>query len=673
MLGIVPGGDVERGYYKDDFTDSQKENTIRTFQPLSSNANKMMQMFAGGLKAKPTAPPGPTPLLINTAPHNSHITTQNSAPASIITVPKGGANTGQTYKGHGGRKLVGKEKNSQSTTNMDEKKAAKSPRTRVGNNMDDLARMLENDELALLNMKKDITEVQKIEIIKGRKQLLDIKKEHDAIFIINTMREKEVKDLHDRCKTLEHITEVKEVNGSVASNKLKSLNAELEETLEALAAEQRTLKMQNHMLTTLHEEIAECRIESGNIIFEIEKTNHEIGGVEGTLRLSKQELSEQEKNLAEITTTLKNRKEQREEKMGHLNSMVVDGEMSIAKLQNTVDSPPRSRGSKKWTKGGRTNLSSFGFSSTTHEPTIIQENITTSVNKNSNLSETIQEIIERYKSRKSRLDKLNVLDEDLKEYLTTQKEKKVLLTAQLEQTASRHQQLASSRQVYQEVDMKDTALAVARKECDECKERECRLKNHIESLKRSFPRFLTKITKMTHPIPTDDQLPYAVHKLEDEISKLVKTIDTALLKDATAEDVATISQQTGTGGEVTSEIGRLQKLPGYSRLQRQLFFNLMSARPDTTDKNVRIISADIKKNNDNEAGNYNASSADKGKKFNASGTHEGNTISNLDTTQESNSLDRDTIKNISKLIVERDSQKFTTKVKKTKKKKNSYN
>jgi hypothetical protein len=670
MLGIVPG-DGERAYNKDDFSDAHKENTIRTFHPLSANANKMMNLFAGSLKTKPTAPPGPTASLVNTAPHS---TAPTSAPASIVTLPKGGANSGQTFKGHGGRKLVGKEKNSQSTTNMDERNAAKSPRTRVGNNMDDLARMLENDELALLNMKKDITEVQKIEIAKGRKQLMEIKKEHDAIFIINTMREKEVKDLHDRCKTLEHITEVKEVNGSAASNKLKSLNSELEESLESLAAEQRTLKMQNHMLTTLHEEIAECRIESGNIIFEIEKTNHEVGGVEGTLRLSKQELSEQEKILTEITSTLKNRKEQREEKMGHLNSMVIDGEMSIAKLQNTIDSPPRSRGggSKGWSKGGRTNLSSFGFSSATHE-SLVQENITTTVvNKNCNLSETIQEIIERYKSRSTRMEKLNDLDEDLREYLTNQKEKKILLTGQLEQTAARHQQLASSRQVYQEVDMKDTALAVARKECDECKEREFRLKKHLESLKRSFPRFLTKITKMTHPIPSDDQLPDAVHKLEDEISKLVKTIDTALLKDATAEDVATISQQTGTGGEVTSEIGRLQKLPGYSRLQRQLFFNLMSARPDTTDKNVRIISTDIKKIIDNEAGNYNVGSAGTGKKFNPNGTH-GGTTSNLDTTQESNSLDRDTIKNISKLIVERDSQKFTTKVKKTKKKQTSFN
>jgi len=37
-------------------------------------------------------------------------------------------------------------------------------------------------------------------------------------------------------------------------------------------------------------------------------------------------------------------------------------------------------------------------------------------------------------------------------------------------------QLASNRQVYQEVDMKDSALAATSKQCEDCKERDFRLK-----------------------------------------------------------------------------------------------------------------------------------------------------------------------------------------------------
>lgn len=80
-------------------------------------------------------------------------------------------------------------------------------------------------------------------------------------------------------------------------------------------------------------------------------------------------------------------------------------------------------------------------------------------------------------------------------------------------------------------------------------------------------------------------------KLDDEVIKLIKVIGSALLKDATPDDLAIMSQQTaasGANGEAHSEFARLQRLPGYSRMKRQLFFNLMTARPDVSDSNIRI-------------------------------------------------------------------------------------
>jgi hypothetical protein len=89
------------------------------------------------------------------------------------------------------------------------------------------------------------------------------------------------------------------------------------------------------------------------------------------------------------------------------------------------------------------------------------------------------------------------------------------------------------------------------------------------------------------------QLAAAVLKLEDELTKLIKTIGSALLKDATPDDLAMMSQlsasATGANGtDSTSEFGRLQRLPGFARLQRMLFYNLMTARPDISAQNIRI-------------------------------------------------------------------------------------
>lgn len=180
------------------------------------------------------------------------------------------------------------------------------------------------------------------------------------------------------------------------------------------------------------------------------------------------------------------------------------------------------------------------------------------------------------------------------------------------------------------------------------------------------------------------QLPDAVHKLEDELSKLIKTIDAAMLKEATAEDLASIGRGQGTGatnvvasaGEgIISELDRLQKLPGYDRLQKQLFYNLMAARPDVTDQNVRIkigratgTSSAPKSPRSNVAGllfSQSPSSATAAHVISnvhtnlayLPGVHE-DVVTNLNETRlgeaisDTQAIDRHTIKDISMLVLE---------------------
>jgi hypothetical protein len=199
-------------------------------------------------------------------------------------------------------------------------------------------------------------------------------------------------------------------------------------------------------------------------------------------------------------------------------------------------------------------------------------------------------MIERYKSQAARIEKLQQLTVELKLKATAEETKKHQLTEHLELTKQKIQQLASSRQIYQEVDVKDSALAATSKQCDDCKDRDFKLRLNIQSLRQSIPRFLTKVTKVQHPkqVP-ETELGDAVSKLEDETTKLIKMISSALLKDATPDDLALMSQQqSSVNADNTSEFARLRRLPGYSRLQRQLYFNLMTARPDMTDLNLRV-------------------------------------------------------------------------------------
>ncbi len=82
-----------------------------------------------------------------------------------------------------------------------------------------------------------------------------------------------------------------------------------------------------------------------------------------------------------------------------------------------------------------------------------------------------------------RVEKLTQLDQELRTSLQLQQKKKLELSEHLSQTQFKIQQLASARQIYQEVDLKDSTLAATSKECEEAKEKDFRLKLNIEELK----------------------------------------------------------------------------------------------------------------------------------------------------------------------------------------------
>ena len=107
----------------------------------------------------------------------------------------------------------------------------------------------------------------------------------------------------------------------------------------------------------------------------------------------------------------------------------------------------------------------------------------------------ISEIVERYSTQQSRIERLDQVQRDLKDQLSAQRAKKAKLEMLLEKSQQKLQLLASNRQVYQEVEMKDAALSTARKEGDDCREREYRLRKSIEALRRAVPRFLLKVNR----------------------------------------------------------------------------------------------------------------------------------------------------------------------------------
>jgi len=524
---------------------------------------------------------------------------------------------------------------------------------------------LEDDALVLLNMKKDITNSQKEELLKLKMSVLSIKKEHDTIYVANNAKETQLKSIQDRYTALANVEQSTVSSGADVEELTRSLREQADVVLEEYEAEQRTIKMITLMLRRLDKEISQCRVDTAKMTILVEHAKHDVSLTEVSVQASRQEVLDQEAQLDKLNATLKARKDQRDQKINMLHSLSHEGESSVARLQNSISEHTRrlessDRQRMRQQQSSRMNATRVGKE---EEDEFADLTLPSAKRKLSIVQ--VREMVQRYQSQTARMDRLKQLDTELRSTIVQQQKKKNEFSEHLAHTVSRIQQLASSRQIYQEVDLKDSALAATSKECEDCKERDYRMKLSLEALKQSIPRFLMKVTKVSHPKPTENQLADAVLKLEDELAKLIKTIGSALLKDATPEDLALMSQQSAAANnDANSEFGRLQRLPGYSRLQRQLFYNLMTAQPDVSQHNIRIDHigrVKAPKTTNGPASHFEDPAASTVRKLGktTTGVHSERVFARTDALgnevfdMEEPALGRATIKNISKLICER--------------------
>lgn len=209
--------------------------------------------------------------------------------------------------------------------------------------IEELDRMLEDDALALLNIRKEITNAQKDELEKARMSLLSIRKEYDTLYVANNSREKELNSCVDRFNSLMGVDVATESTQSTAKGVMTELQEQTAQVLDDLAAEQRTIKMQALMIKRLDDEIGRCRLDIAKANIAVEHAKHDMGLAENNMQINRQYLLEQESQLEKLNGALKQRKDQRDNKMHMLHSLSVEGEASVAKLQSSLMETARVR------------------------------------------------------------------------------------------------------------------------------------------------------------------------------------------------------------------------------------------------------------------------------------------------------------------------------------------
>jgi chromosome segregation ATPase len=246
---------------------------------------------------------------------------------------KPGTFHGRKFIETGSNGITGGEKLIESSTTGELSSRAKGKK--MNSNLNDLDKLLDNDAVALLNMRKELSQAQEQEVEKARNSLLSLQKECDSLKIFNLQKEHEIAKYEDQKIVLVGLVKTQLENSGRHTNKIEQLNEDIAVVEDNIAAENRTKNVLIFMIKRLETEIIDCKSKSHYWTQQLQQAKAELSGIDGTLRLSKHELSSDERQVELLSKTVKGRTEQRLQKMNELQSLVVEGEASVLKIQQT--------------------------------------------------------------------------------------------------------------------------------------------------------------------------------------------------------------------------------------------------------------------------------------------------------------------------------------------------
>lgn len=266
-----------------------------------------------------------------------------SATAGTAVVPTKNAKIGK-YEKHHGRRLVasapsGQQQNQRNhlhTQSQSEKSQAKSKIALGDASIEEIDKILEDDALALLNIKKEISSAQAEELLKIHDALLVTKREFDGIVVQNSTKERELDALRIQWQSLVGVDRATNITQKEAKSAMRDLTDQTAQVLDDLAAEQRTIKMQALMIKRLDEEIGKCRVDASKAMINVETAQHDLQLAENSMQVNRQYLLEQETQLEKLQQTLRQRKDQRDGKINMLHNLSVESEVPIARLQMSL-------------------------------------------------------------------------------------------------------------------------------------------------------------------------------------------------------------------------------------------------------------------------------------------------------------------------------------------------
>lgn len=575
------------------------------------------------------------------------------SPSNLYSVspvpPKGGKMSKKNYDG-GGRKI----KNDAVKVSRQEKQLHPS----------DILRLSEKCNSEIEHIKSSFVNASTFVIEDSKQELEKLHRQYNIIAPMVATKEKIYEKLLANLNHLTHIESTNKDQEEVVDGTMSSVSSEIDQVLENLAAEQRTAKVLKKMITYLVDEVLCLKSEITDVKFQVDASRYEMGALASSHSITNQyhkhkvsELKDMKKTISGFETSYDHR------------AAVMERILATHPILHLSDTPREATlplpfdGSLSWNSASDAGLAvpSRGQPSAaaSRASSLFSKDRERTVEADSwkgLSSEEMLEVRERFDTVTSRLQELREAQGQINSAITFQSSLKLGLLDNTKQVAYRQQQLSSGRKIYQHVEMVDSILAKAKSDAAKSLEKKTSVVAGIAALRRELPRVLSKITKSPAVDLQVEQIPETVNQLIEEINTFVKSIETALLKEASPDELKEYEDSMNQGlvnrTSRSSGIEHLHSHPSFNKLNALLFHNLITARPDISNDNVRVMPR--------EKHNLHMQ-----KKFPQDDDHDNDTakasVNNLmmlnhtDLLNET-PLDRATVREISKLIIEQQHQ-----------------
>jgi chromosome segregation ATPase len=201
----------------------------------------------------------------------------------------------------------------------------------------------------------------------------------------------------------------------------------------------------------------------------------------------------------------------------------------------------------------------------------------------------VQEIIQKFKTKDETHQTLMQQDSDTKNRIADLQKEQSELQGAFDEVSTRLMAAGGNREMYQEVDNVDEALNAARKQMNDYKSRATKLDLILEESRMSVRKFLSKLNSQSQELPTLDQLPDAIDRVDSRVTNLLRSVVASLEEmgggdEDKAQEGELKSHGAGGEGKGSTPFGHANA----SKVNDMLFQRLMNSDPDTSGKNVRI-------------------------------------------------------------------------------------